>query len=374
MTDWTGVFVMSRSLMVRGDEIIQGVLRPDLSVDHPEVQAALDDWAGTHFVYRTVDGTEITLVRPIGPRPKERWWIHILLGVATFLTTTAAGAYFVGRNPFAMAFVPAGPVGIPIPTRVFPTELLPGIAFSVPLLTILLGHELGHYLMARRNGMSVSPPFFIPSPHWINVIGTFGAFIRLRSAVINRFVLLDVGAAGPVVSFVLSIPASIVGLMLSRPLPELIDTAPARYAVLFGRQPIWLGDSLIFGALDRIFAGEGAFLILHPLAFAGWLGFFVTALNLFPLAQLDGGHIMYALAGERQRYFAVAFLGVLLALGFFWWGWWLWASLILVLSRGSISHPSVVDPQLPVTGIRRWVGWFCVAIFVLTFVAVPIRI
>lgn len=157
-------------------------------------------------------------------------------------------------------------------------------------------------------------------------------------------------------------------------MPELVGGAPARYTVLFGGQPIWLGGSPLFDAIDRAVSGGGNFLILHPLAFAGWLGLFVTALNLFPLAQLDGGHILYALTGERQRYVAGAFLAVLIALGFLWRGWWLWAALILVLGRGSIRHPSVFDPEVPVTGVRRVVGWLCVLVFVLTFVAVPIRI
>ena len=142
VTEWTSIFAMSRALVVRDDEIVQGILRADLTLDDVEVREALDGWGGTHFVYPTADGTEITLVRPLGPRPRERWWIHILLGLSTFLTTTAAGAYFVGRNPFDLALVPAGPLGIPIPTRVFPTELLPGVAFSVPLLAILLGVAL----------------------------------------------------------------------------------------------------------------------------------------------------------------------------------------------------------------------------------------
>jgi Zn-dependent protease len=374
VTDWLSLFAVYRTVVIRNDEIMQGILHPELAPDHPTVRAALEKWEGTHFVFTTPEGTEITLVRPIAERPSERWWINLLLALATFATTTGAGAYFAGGDPFDMVFLPVGPLGVPLPVSIRLAELLPGLAFSVPLLAVLLAHEMGHYLVARRHGMNVSPPYFIPAPHWINVIGTFGAFIRLRSAVVNRLVLLDVGAAGPLVSFALSIPLAAVGLAWSRPLPQLVAEAPARYAVLFGGQPIWLGGSLLFDALDWLFAGGGGFLILHPFAFAGWLGLFVTALNLFPLAQLDGGHILYALVGDRQRYFGIGFLGVLIGLGFLWWGWWLWAALILVLGRGSIRHPSVFDPEMPVTGRRRVAGWFCVAIFVLTFVAFPIRL
>jgi membrane-associated protease RseP (regulator of RpoE activity) len=142
--------------------------------------------------------------------------------------------------------------------------------------------------------------------------------------------------------------------------------------VLFDGRPIWLGSSLLLTLIDRLLGAEGEFIILHPIAFAGWVGLFVTALNLLPLAQLDGGHILYALAGDRQRWFGLAFFAALLVLGSFWWVWWLWAALILVLGRGTIRHPSVFDPQIPVTGRRRVLGWLCVVIFLLTFVPFPV--
>ncbi len=372
MTDWFSLFAVYRTVVVRNDEIVQGVLHPDLGEDHPSVRSALEKWEGTHFVHSTSAGVEVTLVRPVSPPPKERWWLHGLLAVLTFLTTTAAGANFLGRTPFVMALMPLGSRSFPVPVGITLGEMLPGLAFSVPLLVVLLGHELGHYLMARRHGMNVSPPFFIPAPHWINVIGTFGAFIRLRSAVVNRTVLLDVGMAGPLASFVLSIPLVVIGLGMSQSFGELTAGVPSRYAVLFQGYQIWLGGSLLFDLLDGIFGPPGSFVILHPFAFAGWVGLFVTALNLFPLAQLDGGHILYALLGARQRFFGIAFLGVLVLLGFWWWGWWLWAALIIVIGRGSVRHPSVFDPVPPVRGRRRALGWFCAFIFIVTFVVFPI--
>ncbi len=373
MTDWLSLFAVYRAVVVRNDEIVQGVLHPDLSADHPLVRSALQKWEGTHFVHTTPAGVEVTLVRRIAPAPAERWWLHILLAALTFLTTTAAGANFLGREPFVMTLVPIGSKYFPVPVGITIGEMLPGLAFSVPLLAVLLGHEMGHYLVARRHGMNVSPPYFIPAPHWINVIGTFGAFIRLRSAVINRQVLLDVGMAGPLVSFALSIPLIAIGLGMSQSFGELAAGVPSRYAVLFQGYQIWLGGSLLFHGLDAVFGPSGSFVILHPLAFAGWVGLFVTALNLFPLAQLDGGHILYSLVGARQRYFGLAFLGVLIVLGYWWWGWWLWAGLIIVIGRGSVRHPSVFDPVPPVRGWRRALGWFCVLIFVLTFVVFPIK-
>lgn len=373
VAEWLSLFSDYRAVVVRGDEVVQGMLHPGLSPTGPEVRGALGAWPGMHFLHHSENGVRVTLVRPISRPTRERWWLHAVLALATLLTTTIAGAYFLGRDPLLLAAIPVGPWSAPIPVHVFPGELLPGLAFSVPLLVILLGHELGHYLVARRYGMDVSPPYFIPSPNWINLIGTFGAFIRLRSPIVNRVVLLDVGAGGPLASFALSIPMVLVGIAWSRPLGLLPQTPPAPYAVLFGGQAIWLGDSLLFHLLARLGgAGEGVTL-LHPVAFAGWLGLFVTALNLFPLSQLDGGHILYALFGRGQRYFGLAFLVLLVVLGFAWWGWWFWAAMILVLGRGTIRHPTVFDPTQPVTGARRWIGWACIVIFLLTFIAIPLQ-
>ncbi len=374
MTDWLSLFAVYRVVVIRNDEVIQGVLRPDVEPGSPLLRTGLQEWPGRHYLHETPLGVELTLVRPLARPAGERWWLHLLLGVLTLLTTTLAGAYLQGLDPLRLTGLAFGPLRLPIPAGIDPSQVLPGLLFSVPLVGVLLGHELGHYFTARRHGMDVSPPYFIPAPHWINLIGTFGAFIRLRSATMNRGVLMDVGAAGPLVSFLLSIPLVAVGLGLSRELPFATQGAAREYLVLFGGQPIWLGGSLLFDLLGALLAPGGGTLHLHPVAFAGWLGLFVTALNLFPLAQLDGGHVLYALFGRGQRWVGAGFLGVLVALGFWWWGWWLWAALILVLGRGTIRHPSVFDPSLPLPRGRSWIGWACVAIFMLTFVAFPLRV
>lgn len=370
MSDWLSLFAVYRAVQIRGDEVVRGVLHPEYGPDHPEVRAGLAEWEGTHFLHQTARGTEVTLIRPAHPKAPERWWLHGLLAALTLLTTTLAGSYFTGHAP--LRFVVAGPgsSGFPFPVQLLPGEVLPGLIFSVPLLVVLLGHELGHYLVAGRYGMNVSPPYFIPAPPWINVVGTFGAFIRIRSAMINRSMLMDVGAGGPVASFVLSIPAILVGLAWSTPVPAQVGSQ-ARYVVIFGEQPIWLGGSLLF---DWLASGSGGALLLHPLAFAGWLGLFVTAMNLFPLAQLDGGHILYALIGRLQRVVGLAFLALLVFLGREWWGWWLWAGMIVVLGRGSIAHPPVMDQEFPIGRRRAALGWACLVIFVLTFVTVPIHL
>lgn len=373
MTEWTSLFAVYRVVQIRGDEIVQGILLSELGPDHPVVRNLLDSWDGTHFLHQSDGGTFLTLVRPVGPKVAERWWLHVMLGALTLLTTTIAGAYFAGADPLRFTAASLGPLHMPIPVRLLPAELVPGLMFSVPVMVILLAHEMGHYLTARRYRMDVSPPYFIPAPPWINVVGTFGAFIRLRSATLNRAVLLDVGAGGPLAGFVIAVPAILAGLAMSTPVPPGIRTY-AEYVAIFGGQPIWLGGSLLFDALVMVMGLGDAPLVLHPLAFAGWIGLFVTAMNLFPLAQLDGGHILYALVGPRQRYAGMAFLGLLFLLGTIWWGWWIWAVLILVLGRGTITHPPVLDEDYPIGKFRSAIGWACVVLFVLTFVAVPIHL
>jgi Zn-dependent protease len=374
VTDWLSWFSVYRLVVIRNDEVLHGVLRPEIDPGSPAVRAALNGWSGQHYLHRTEAGVELTLVRRLTAATRERWWLHLMLGLLTLATTTVAGAFLQGRDPLRIAAVALGALRFPVPTGVEPAEFVPGLLFSVPLMVVLLGHELGHYFVARRHGMDVSPPYFIPAPHWINLIGTFGAFIRLRSATMNRMVLMDVGAAGPLASFILSLPLVGWGLTLSRELPLATAGSAREYLILFGGQPIWLGGSMIFDLFAAVFAPGGGTLLLHPLALAGWLGLFVTALNLFPLSQLDGGHILYSLLGRRQSRVGAAFLVALLVLGWWWWGWWLWAALILLLGRGTIRHPTVVDPSYPLRSDQKIMGWACILIFVLSFVVFPLRV
>ncbi len=371
MVDWVSVFASYRVVSLHREEIVQGLLHPELSARAPAVRSFLREWEGTHYTRLTPAGTELTLVRRTAPLPRERWWLHVLLFLATLFTTTVSGAFFAGREPLLWTVVPVGPWEWLLPAGLLPAQIVPGLAFSLPLLGVLLAHEMGHYLVARRRGMDVSPPYFIPAP-LVGLIGTLGAFIRLRSPVINRAVLLDVGAAGPLASFLLSVPLAAVGLRWSAVDYTVYDTG-TRFRVPFGagEEAIHVGGSLVFRGLAAALApGEGV-VVLHPLALAAWVGLFVTALNLLPLSQLDGGHVLYALAGRAQRFAALAFLAALLVLGWWWMGWWLWAVLVLVVGRGSVAHPRVFDPLYPVEGARRVVGWACVAILALTFVAVP---
>lgn len=233
------------------------------------------------------------------------------------------------------------------------------LIYSVALLTILLGHELGHYLTCRRYGIQATLPYFIPAP---TIIGTLGAFIRIRSPFTRKTELFDVGANGPLISFVLSVPALYIGLKLSRLVPAL----PRESSILFG-EPLLLKVfvQLIFGKV----AGNQD-LILHPLAVAGWVGLLVTSFNLFPVGQLDGGHILYAALGEKTKKIALPIVILLIILGLFYWaGWLIWALLIYLMG---LRHPAILDETQRLPRERKLVGVFIIIIFILSFIPAPV--
>ncbi len=271
--------------------------------------------------------------------------IHFLLFAATLVTTSLAGAFQQGANPLAD-----------------PQTIVQGLPFAITLLSILLCHEMGHYLLARRHGVRATLPYFIPGPPVL--VGTFGAFIRMKSAPQNRRALFDVGAAGPWAGAVLAVPAIMLGLSLSevRPLNPLEGGG------------IILGDSFLFSALTRLILGlstDDVNVVLHPIALAGWFGLFVTFLNLLPVGQLDGGHVTYSLFGRTHRWISrIALVGILL-LGFEGWqGWFFWVVLLSVLG---LDHPPTIDLVSPLDWRRKLYAWSTVGLFILTFMPVPIR-
>jgi membrane-associated protease RseP (regulator of RpoE activity) len=274
------------------------------------------------------------------PRP-ERRWINVLLLLATIVTTTVAGAFLAGADVLAE-----------------PMLLWRGIPFSASLLLILGVHESAHYILSRRHGLSVTLPYFIPAP---SMIGTMGAVIRIKSHIGSRRALLDVGVSGPLAGFVVALPVTAVGLAMSqvKPLAEL------------GEEGINLGSSLLFALLARLFAppeGPGLSLVLHPVAFAGWVGLLVTAMNLLPVGQLDGGHIVRALFGRRQQAISKVALAALVPLGFLWEGWFVWAVVLLIMGW---RHPPVFDDHVPLDRRRLILGWVALAVLALTFTPAP---
>ena len=299
------------------------------------------------------DGVPIGVIRPRPPAPR-RLWLHALLVAATVLTTTVFGGLAFGELP--AGFKPHGLLAL----LLHPATVRAGLAFSLPLLVILLAHESGHYLACRHYALDASLPYFIPAPFGI---GTFGAFIRIRSPLLTKRELFDVGAAGPLAGFVVALPVLLVGILLSKPVAEL----PTGGVMIFG-------EPLAFKALAAVIhhpVPPGGDLLLHPTGFAAWFGLLATALNLLPFGQLDGGHITYAMFGRLQRRIAWPLLLVLVALGFKWTGWWVWAAIALVMR---VRHPWIPDEATTLDRRRMLVGWLCIAIFVLCFTPEPVKL
>jgi hypothetical protein len=303
------------------------------------------------------------------PAKKINPTLNIILLLLTVFTTLTIGSLQQGGNVFFFRDLATDPMvqsnfwhilwrSLLSRNPLMLGELVKGIPFSFSLILILGSHELGHYLTARRYGVDATLPYFLPIPH--PLIGTMGAFIRIKSPIPNRRALVRLGAAGPLVGFVLAVPVVIVGMMLSKPvLPD-----PSQGSIA-------LGSSLLFGLLSRAFFPHlppGYDVQLHPLAFAGWLGFFITALNLLPLGQLDGGHIAYVALGKWQRTFRIVALAAMLGLGFLWSGWFFWGVLVLILGLG---HPPTLDEVSPLTRTDWVLIAAAILVFILTFIPNP---
>jgi len=240
------------------------------------------------------------------------------------------------------------------------TLIVGGPAYSITIMLILLGHEMGHYFMSRRYGMRATLPFFLPFP--FSPFGTLGAIIRMESTISSRKTLFDTGVAGPLTSLLLSIPAIVIGLTLSQAIP----TSQLREGT------IRLGDPLLFGLIQRLVMGgipEDYDVLLHPIGYAGWVGLFVTALNLLPVGQLDGGHIAYALFGRRSRIVFLIAIAVMAFITVFYNPGWL-LLLILIIIFG-FRHPPPLDDQTPLDGKRKLMGGIAFLAFLVSFTPAP---
>jgi membrane-associated protease RseP (regulator of RpoE activity) len=281
------------------------------------------------------------LERPVRP------WVHWSLFVLTIVTTTWAGAAHQGVNVIRE-----------------PARILMGLPYSLTLMAILGVHELGHYFAARRHGIRVTPPYFIPVPM---ALGTFGAFIQMRSPTENRRALFDVAVAGPLAGLAVAIPALLIGLQTSTIVPGDVTTGP----MMGGTST---GSSLLFALLAKLSIGPvleyGHVLQLSPLAFAGWLGLLVTALNLLPIGQLDGGHIAYAMFGHRigTVISTVAMSSLLLLAVFVWPGLTMWAILIFFIAGRAVPPLNDVSPLTPG---RTALGYAAFAILLLILMPLP---
>jgi len=362
-----------RTVRLGGREFVEGLVAEPHRGPAAGLRQALARWPGAHY-WVGAGGRRLILVRAIAPDPRPRWWLHLLLLALTVLCALGAGAALAGAwypwtGPGVLgALTGAGMffVGLSQGDWRYVAE---GWQFAVPILAILLVHEMGHYLAARRYAIRVTPPYFLPMPPTLSPIGSLGAFISLRSAVLDRRQLLDVGAAGPLAGLVVVLGVLVWGYLTS----QRVDLAglDGTSFVIFAGQPIHLGDSLLTHALrEWLVPGTGAVHLSLP-AFAGWVGAFVTTLNLLPLSQLDGGHVLYGLLGRRQAAVSLVAVAGLLYLAQYSWNWYLWVAMAFLIGGGRWSHRSVLVAGPGVPRSRQVIGWLCVLVLVGTFVPVP---
>jgi len=284
------------------------------------------------------------------PEQKKSPLLNIILFIITIITTILAGAMLENKNPFAN-----------------PKDLIAGLPFSITLLLILGSHEMGHYLFAKKHKVNVSLPYFIPAP---TIIGTFGALIKMRSPIRDKKALIEIGAAGPIFGFLVAIPAYIIGLKFSQILPS---------ENLQGG--VVLGDSLLTKLLTILIYPEipiGSELYISSIGFAAWIGFLVTMLNLLPVGQLDGGHILYAVTGKFHKTLGyivlagISILGVVLSLtGNPSYNWIIWALLVFVFIK--VKHPPIYNSHIPIPTKHIFICFISLIIFVVTFIPVPFK-
>jgi len=284
---------------------------------------------------------------------------YVILFLATVFTTTSAGAghYLSFYQGFGDALNPFSPGEL----------MVRGLWYSVPILTILGCHELGHYLTCRYYGVAASRPYFIPMP--LVLTGTLGAFIRIRRPIPGKRELFDIGIAGPIAGFVVAVPLLFMGMYMSRvvELPKAIEG-----------ELLWLGEPLLFKAAAWITFGhvaDGYTITMHPVAFAAWFGLLATALNLFPIGQLDGGHISYAVLGRKSTAVTLVMVVCLIGLAFWSLSWAVWAGLtVTMLLVFGPHHPRTVDENVPLDPTRKALAIFAVIMFILCFTPAPIEL
>ncbi|MCE7905994.1 MAG: site-2 protease family protein [Anaerolineae bacterium CFX3] len=327
-------------------------------------------------LFRKDGDKHIVFLVPSLPEPKKRFpLVNIVLFLLTIFSVMLAGASPEGTPP-----ADQGAQALWLLKSIFT-----GWPFALSLLGILLAHEFGHYLMSRYHKTAATLPFFIPLP--FSILGTMGAFIQMQAVPKNKRILFDIGVAGPLAGMVVAAPVLLFGLTLSQLGPIVQDPN----GFIEGNSLLYLFSKyLVFGQLlpspaslsglpllqywlQYFFTGHpvpfgGTDVFIHPVAFAGWAGLLVTALNLIPVGTLDGGHITYALFGEKIRKAYPFILGLLAALGLVWSTWWLWALLLLWLGR---VHAEPLDQITELDPPRRAVGWFAILLFALVFSPVP---
>ena len=293
---------------------------------------------------------------PAAPRvSQDRLWLHALLFVATLAMTTLVGGDHWAA--FESNFQPISSESTWI------SFALNGLWYSVTILAILGAHEAGHYFACRYYRVDASLPYFIPAP--FPLTGTAGAFIRIRTPIYSKRILFDVGVAGPIAGFVVTVPAMLLGLWMSRLVPIPHDFVGVE-----------LGEPLLFKGAAWLVWGhvpEGLSLNLHPMAFAAWFGMLATALNLIPIGQFDGGHIAYAAFGRRAAWLTMGSVGVAIALSIYAASWIVWTVIaIILLVKFGWQHPQTWDEHEPLDPARRWIALFALIMLIICFTPAPI--
>ncbi|MCB1120103.1 MAG: site-2 protease family protein [Verrucomicrobiae bacterium] len=327
----------------------EGMLRDDDRSAFEKVESKLTPQGYGCILEECENGlVRLTIFRPKRIGAKDEMtpsiWVHGFLLFATIVTTTWAGAAHQGVNLVKE-----------------PDKVWMALLYSVPLMSILLAHELGHYFAAKRHGIKVTLPYFIPVPF---ALGTFGAFIKMRSIVRNRIALFDVAIAGPLAGLVLAIPALLLGLRHSSivPFPEQSGGLD-------------VGSSILIALLSKLSIGDslelGSQVVLNPIAFSGWLGLLLTALNLLPIGQLDGGHIAHSIFGPvKAHYFSLASIVLLLILAFFVWPGLLFFAILVIFVAGTRDHP-VLDDLSSISRGRKWMGYASFALLLTILMPIP---
>ena len=298
-------------------------------------------------------------LQPAFTAPKkfqDRGWLHLTLLVLTIASTTLIGAdhYAAYLSDFLRQ-----PVRLTVPEL-----LVHGLWYSGTILVFLGAHELGHYFACRYYQVDASLPFFIPMP--VVLTGTLGAFIKIREPIPSKRMLFDIGIAGPIAGFLIAVPALFIGIAMS---PVVVVPADlAGYS---------LGEPLLFQIVTWLTWGtvpEGYSINMHPMAFAAWFGLLATSLNLFPIGQLDGGHISYAVLGRRSTAVTIGSICVAICLTYFSTSWLVWTFLLVAMTfvMGP-HHPRTIDENIPLDRARLWLAAFAVVIFILCFTYNPIE-
>lgn len=312
------------------------------------------------------------LPKPVGPPPRPRFWLHALLLLGTAFTTLVVGARMEFNFRHNLPAITAGTGLIPFfPLEwalVHPSRLLLGIPFSMTLLVILLAHEMGHYLVCRYYRVRATLPFFIPAP---TMIGTLGAVIRIKAPIRTRAALFDIGIAGPIAGFVVALVTLAAAMILSKPLAPGVPASDLQLGLP------WIFHFVhraVGGAMPRhaVAALPLMRVYLHPMAVAAWVGMYATALNLLPSGQLDGGHMVYALAPRAHRVISWMTVLGLAVLGRSNYAWWFWGGLIAIMNLLTQRHQQA--PEYPLLPANRWVLALAAAtMLAVTFTVSPFR-